>query len=112
VNVAAEDADPTSMLALTRALTALRRSEPALHHGAYRSIDTSAREVFCFVRSTDNQHFLIALNLGHVEQRLDLSAAAARGTIVLATGVARQGDVDLTHLDLAGDEGLVIRLEE
>ncbi len=115
LNVAAQEADPTSMLQLYRALASLRRAEPALHAGRYAAVDTGpdTDELIAYRREPDEpgaDRFLVVLNLGPRAHTLDLGAVGARGTIALATDLRRAGAVDLRALALGPDEGLVIRL--
>jgi alpha-glucosidase len=110
-NVAQQDQDPTSMLSLYRALTELRRTEPALNVGDYTSIDTDPEEIFAYVRSASGSHrFLIVLNFGNQPQTLDLSAVATQAEIIIATDMIRQGSVELALLSIAPNEGLVLRV--
>lgn len=109
-NVAAQVDDPTSFLSFYRALAALRNAEPALNVGAYRSVDAGSDAVFAYVRSHDETAFLVVLNFGGRAQRLDLSAVGPRAELILATGMDRRGAVNLAALELAANEGLVLRL--
>jgi alpha-glucosidase len=109
-NVAAQDADPRSMLNLYRALVRLRRSEPALHAGEYRAIDSGAEDVFAYLRTSGEDSFLIALNFGAGAHRLDLSAAGSRARVEISTRMDRAGEVDLRELDLRPNEGVVARI--
>ncbi len=61
-NVAVQDADPTSMLTLYRALLALRRSEPALAVGAMTLMD-APDGVLAYTRVHDGRRLTILLNL-------------------------------------------------
>jgi len=62
-NVAVEAEDPASMLALTRALLALRREHPALSVGDIRLIDADG-DVLAYERRAEGERFAIVLNLG------------------------------------------------
>ncbi|HEV2238962.1 MAG TPA: alpha-amylase family glycosyl hydrolase [Ktedonobacterales bacterium] len=108
-NVATELGDPRSMLALTRALLALRRAAPALTVGAYHPVDPTPAPVFAFRREAPSQRFLLALNFGPAEQTLDL-AHLGSGTLRVCTTLDRAGAVDLGALTLRGFEGCVIEL--
>jgi len=109
VNVERELADPTSFLNLYRRLLAYRRATPALHSGSYRPIDHVPQDCYVYVRQSENQGVLVALNFSHQEQRIVLPTLGA-GEIVVSTGLDRSGPVDLADCVLRGDEGLVIRL--
>ena len=110
-NVERQEADPTSMLSLYRALTRLRRAEPALHAGDYASLDAGAEDVFAYLRTAPNtDRFLIVLNFGERDHTLDLGHVGQRATIAVATDMVRQGAVELASLQIGPDEGLVLRL--
>ena len=110
-NVAQQQADPTSMLNLYRALTRLRRAEPALHAGDYASLDAGTEDVFAYLRTAPGaDRFLIVLNLRGEAHTLDLSRVAPAASVAIATSMRRQGAVDLARLRVGPDEGLVLRL--
>jgi alpha-glucosidase len=108
-NVAALGADGGSILALYRRLLALRRAEPALHQGQWLAVRAEGT-VFAFERRDGARRLLVALNLGHAAQRLALPADAQRGEILLATGLARGGEIVMGEVGLAPDEGVIIAL--
>jgi alpha-glucosidase len=107
VNVAAQRDAPCSMLTLHRRLLALRHDSPALSAGAYEPVQ-AAGDMLAYLRSGDDGRWLVALNLGPGAGRLDL---AVRGRVELATTPDRDGERVEGGLDLAGDEGLVVRLD-
>ncbi len=110
-NVSQQTADPTSMLNLYRALTTLRRAEPALHSGSYRSIDATTDDIFVYKRSLENSDsFLIVLNFGADAHTLDLSRAAPQAEIAAATGMQRTGHVNTSRLPVGPNEGVVLRV--
>lgn len=61
-NVQAQLADPSSPLALYRALVALRRERPELRRGILRTVD-APEGVVAFVRESPEGRLLVALNL-------------------------------------------------
>jgi alpha-glucosidase len=88
--VAAQEADPASTLAFTRALIALRKASPALTTGDYIAWDTPD-PLLAFERRDGDEAILCAFNLGDGEVSLDdprLVGGAALGV--------RTGDVNLT----------------
>ena len=115
-NVAVEEQDPVSMLSLYRALSELRRAEPALHAGAYETVDAGphAGEIYAFLRTppadVSGDRFVVVLNLGNGARTLDLGAVGETAEIAFATGMERTGRVNLSALGVAPDEGLVLRL--
>lgn len=109
VNVAVQQNDPRSMLALTRALLALRRATPALAVGDYAAVDGVPESVFAYVRQYDGQRMLVALNFTSAEQTLNLSQFG-HGRVLLSTHMDREGEADLGSFKLRADEGCVIAL--
>ncbi len=111
-NVAAQSADPASMLSFYRALTRLRQSEQALTVGSYRSLDSKegAPDVFAYLRSHGDTRFLVALNFGPVARRLDLSAEASRAELMLSSEMTAPRPVALSALKVGPNEGLILRL--
>jgi alpha-glucosidase len=107
VNVAAQRDDPGSMLALHRRLLALRRASPALSVGTYEPVQAGG-DVLAYLRTGDDGRWLVALNLGPGAGRLDL---AVPGRAELATTPGRDGERVEGGLDLAGDQGVVVRLD-
>jgi alpha-glucosidase len=112
-SVATQLTAPASMLNLTRRLLKLRRAEPALSVGSYRSVASQAEECFCYVREYEGQRFLIALNFGKAEKLVDLTASGrSRGRLILSTGLFRQGEeLELAQVALQAGEGCLIQLE-
>jgi alpha-glucosidase len=110
VNVAAEEADPASMLAFTRALLALRRATPALAVGTYRSLPSGDAAVFAYMREAGPDRLLIVLNLSHDLRRVALAPPGRPAPLLLSTLADRSGTVDLAALDLRPDEGIVVRI--
>ncbi len=106
VNVAAEQADPHSMLSLYRALIDLRRNEPALAIGDYEPVDAEGA-VLAYLRRHDSRELLIALNLSSNPGRLP--ATATGGRILLSTHLDRQQPV-AAHGQLRADEGVIVEL--
>ena len=106
LNVAAQEADPRSMLRLHRALLALRRSHPALAAGLYESGRTEG-DVLAFRRRLGDEDLLVALNLGSAPAEVDLGQPAAT---LLSTHLDRSGPEPAGPLRLRADEGLVLRL--
>jgi alpha-glucosidase len=94
-SVAAQRADPGSLLALHRRLLALRRAEPALHSGAYDTV-AAGDGVLAYVRGGE---LLVALNLGEEERELPGTGELVLSTAGRATAPAR----------LAPGEGVVLR---
>ena len=104
-DVAAQAADPHSMLSLYRRLIALRKASPALRHGDIGAV-RAAGGVLSYERRSTEQRLAIYLNLGETAQ-----------TVTVATGHVLFSSHD--HHDVVGDaltlaaaEGVVLVIEK
>ena len=85
-NVAAQAADPTSVLSFYRRLLWLRRAQPALHRGSLRSLAVN-RDVLSYERQLDDDVAHVVLNFGNraAEVTLPHAPAGRTWTAVLST---------------------------
>jgi alpha-glucosidase len=104
INVAAETADPRSMLALYRRLIELRRQRPDLTVGDWQAVVADG-DVLAYMRSHAGSRLLVALNLGPTPHRLPL---AEPGRVLLSTHLDRAHDAVSGHLELRGNEGIIL----
>jgi glycosidase len=74
-DVAAQAADPDSILAMYRALTNLRASHPALGHGTWIDVDASESSVLAFVRHLPEETLIVVSNLSSQPAAVALSLA-------------------------------------
>ena len=63
-NVARQAADARSVLAAYRRLIWLRRRHPALQVGAWRRLNKASGDVLAYLRTTDDETVLVAVNFG------------------------------------------------
>jgi alpha-glucosidase len=110
VNVEAERDDPRSMLSLCRRLIALRRAEPALAVGGFRSVRAQG-DVLAYFRFAEGRWFLVVLNLGAQPAVLRLREGDPGGVVVLGTSLEREGSRIEGDVELAGNEAVVVRLD-
>ena len=108
-NVADQSRDPASLLNLYRRLLGLRRSSPALRHGALRLVADTPQEVVAWIRTSGDERVLLVANLGEAAYALELAGLAPRGEVLAGTGF-RRGPLDLTELRVEPLEGLLLRL--
>jgi alpha-glucosidase len=102
-NVALFDAEPDSMLNFVRALIALRRKLSALSAGIYVPFRADG-DLLVYVRQSGGSAVTVALNLGAAPASVPLQA----GTILLSTGVDRQGEKVSGTLHLGANEGVIV----
>jgi alpha-glucosidase len=108
VNVAAQRADPSSMLSLYSALLALRHGAPALRHGSLQTGDAGSDDVLLFVREHAGQRLAVALNFSDRAVRATLPGP---GVVRLSTEHADAGAFVPAELALGPHEGIVVELD-
>ena len=105
-NIAAQAADPGSMLRLYRALLALRRGSLALEIGTFALVE-SAPDVLAYERREGSERLLIALNLGDRTERLSVPPGMIVTDVLLST---LAGPFVASEGRLRPHEGRVMRL--
>ena len=100
-NVAVEDADPSSMLSLYRALIERRRALPALSVGSYRQVYVD-EALLVYARAHAGQELVIALNLSHAARPLPEVLGQQRRLVLSTYLDAGQAGV------LRADEGVLL----
>ncbi len=93
VNVAAQEANPASLLAWTKALIALRRSEPALRDGTMTLLDAVPQGILAWTRAPPRGRTIWAvINMGAVPRDMPLPAGAKpHALLALEAGATRDG---------------------
>ncbi|HNB51606.1 MAG TPA: alpha-amylase family glycosyl hydrolase, partial [Anaerolineales bacterium] len=84
VNVAAQDADPNSLLNLYRNLIALRNEHPALMVGDYIKVETDAQPIYTFIRQVEGETILVVINLSREdvsEYSITLESSSLTGEV-------------------------------
>ncbi|MFC7398706.1 alpha-amylase family glycosyl hydrolase [Chelatococcus sp. GCM10030263] len=104
-NVAVQEADARSMLALYRQLIAIRKAEPVLLAGECEILPP-ASDVLAFRRHLHGEELLVLLNTGNKPQRFSLPRP---GQLVLTTHLDRESEGLAGTVELRPDEGLLIR---
>jgi alpha-glucosidase len=108
-HVAAQRADPGSMLTLHRRLLRLRRQAPALVTGAYDPVEADG-DVLAFLRTGPGARYLVALNLGPHPAHLAVPGLELDGRVAVSTHLDRDEAAVGGGLDLRGEEGVVVAL--
>jgi glycosidase len=106
IDVATQEADARSMLALTRRLIALRNASRPIASGSYDRRGEAPDGVFAFCRALDGEALFVALNLGGREASVPTPGP---GRIVVSTGLDRDETVD-GSIALRPYEGVVVEL--
>jgi len=109
-NVEVERNDPKSFLSLYRALIGLRRSEPALHVGSYKSLPRNG-DLIAYERAYGQQRFIVLLNLGNLPQKYaELGDIPCQ--VVLSTHMDRHGEKVSREVNLRANEGVILQVEQ
>ena len=104
-NVAAQEADPRSMLSLHRALLALRRAEPALSVGSYLPVEGTEEDVLAFERRDEATGRALARRAQSRRQASATLPGAASGRRRVLLSTCMDGG---TTRRLRPDEGVVL----
>lgn len=106
ISVAAEGADPRSMLSLYRVLLHLRRSSAVLREGDIETVRVDGT-VLSYVRRLGQERMQVHLNLGHDAHTVPTEA----GRIVLTTMMDGSGAEVHEVLTVEGGEGVLLQLD-
>ena len=105
-SVAAQLADPRSLLRLYRALLALRRASLSLRRGEYSALPGAPAGCLAYERSCPGSPRMgVALNF--TSRRVEVAGMPV-GRIVVSTGMDRAGEQVTASLCLGPDEGVVV----
>jgi alpha-glucosidase len=110
INVEFQSRDSTSFLGLYRALLRIRKSYRPLSIGDYARFPAPPG-VLAYLRASENQRLLIALNFGAVAAEFSLGSLGA-GRILLSTYPDRADEKLSDVLRLRGNEGVIVMLSE
>ncbi|MBR0995531.1 DUF3459 domain-containing protein [Bradyrhizobium japonicum] len=107
-NVAGQRRDERSILALFRALIALRREHAGLHHGVYEPL-RGQNDVIAYRRTDGRKEFLVALNIAAEPRKWHLPG---HGRLLISTHLDRPQELlPNASILLRGNEGVIIALE-
>jgi alpha-glucosidase len=115
-NVESEKKDPDSIFNTYKELLALRRSEPALRLGSWQSVDDDNPYVFSFLRRTDDETILVALNMSGEPRTVSLNLAsknvsATTATTLYASPPSAPVTTPLGHIQLVAFGVLVAKVQ-
>src|SRR6201996_1427086 len=111
-NVERQQQDETSFFCLYKKLIQLRQEEPSLMTGAYRPV-YSDHQMIAYLRQADGQPaFLVVLNLTHRPAYFTPANIKFTGVILIDTLPEQEQVSVMDTIDLFGDEGMVVKLDE
>jgi len=114
VNVAIQEANPSSLLSWVKRVIDLRGRHPALARGTFAVVPTPNRHVLAYRREHDGETLLVVANLSRHAQscELDIAGDAGREVIEVFGGGKFPGVTDAPYrLTLGPDSFLWLRLE-
>jgi alpha-glucosidase len=106
-SVASQRGDSGSMLSLYRRLIELRRAERALSVGSYRPVPALG-SALAYRRRHGDRELLVCLNLGSSPGSVRLPEGFECGRVVLSAADVPAGTEYRDHLELEGNEALVL----
>lgn len=111
-NVESQKTNEYSILRIYRRLIELRNSEPSLMYGNYIPV-ASDKQVIAYVRKYEGYpSFLVVLNLSHRPAYFKPVHKPMSGTIILGTVPDLEGQPYQDMINLSGDEGIVVKLDD
>jgi len=109
VNVADQVTDPRSLLAFYKRMLALRKQTPALIAGDYTPLLEDHADCLCFLRQTESQTCLVALNYSDETHTLDFEFDRSPSRLLFST-TDRTDPGDLSALTIAPFEIYIAEL--
>ncbi len=110
-NVENQREDKYSFLSLYRRMISLRQQEPSLMVGNYKPV-FSDNQMIAYIRELEGHHrFLIVLNLSHRPCYFKPHHMKLEGVVEVATYPELEGVYLEGTINLAGDEGIVVRIK-
>ena len=110
INVAAQEQDPRSLLALYRRLIALRNAEPALTAGRQTHVRQRGA-LLVFRRELRDRRLLVVLNMSGDNQLLRFSELGAKARVLLSTSLSARSQFCDQQVHLGAYEGVILVLE-
>jgi alpha-glucosidase len=112
INVQSQKQDETSILCFYKRLIELRQQAPSLVAGKYAPVFTD-QQVIAFTRKGEGADgFLIVLNLTHRPCYFNPPHFTIKGRVAISTSLSMEDKEVNDGINLAGDEGIIIRLED
>ncbi len=109
-NVAAQVADPDSLLNFYKTLLHLRRTYPALQHGMFIPLHHNPQRVLAYLRQDSAQTILVALNFARRRSKLALGGEVTRHQweVLLTNKQRNQPEIENGWLKLDGYEACIL----
>jgi alpha-glucosidase len=112
VNVESQKDEPYSQLSLYRRLIQLRQTEPSLMYGTYQRVYSDNLALAYLRQAPGEKAFLVVLNLSHRPCYLHIRHRKIVGIVVLSASGELEGTTITEQLQLSGDEGIIVALND
>lgn len=111
-NAAAQAEDPDSLLNFYKRLLALRREHTALRQGLFQPLNYEPRAVLAYLKQTQEETLLVALNFRRWPARLVLGGRMAnrRWRLLLSNKRSEAPVPQDGVISLAGEEALILKM--
>lgn len=111
-NVEAQKHDPDSLYTFTRRLIELRKQHPALRKGLYQPLTFDPKSLMAYLRQTNDEIILVALNYSRRPIRLFLgnNFTSKRWSLLLSSKRTEFEPLKGNALKLLGNEALVVKV--
>jgi glycosidase len=107
-NVALQNGNPASLLYHYQALIRLRNQHEALRIGEWMAVETNSRQVYAYLRASDDETILVLANLGRqpeTEYSLDLAEGPLAGAVEVIPLLGEANPAALTANESGGFTG-------
>lgn len=110
-NVAAQEKDPHSLLSFYKQMIWLRKKQPALHTGSYRSVVGGIPgDCYLYLRRSKEQELLVALNFSARRSSFELPSGIKPRGLLISTDPGRKERELKNALTLEPYEGCLLEL--
>jgi glycosidase len=89
VSLEEEKDDPHSLLSFYREMTALRKANPVIIHGAYKTLLNSSDDVYSFERYAGNKRVVISVNLSDKNQVVAIQLTGKETKVTKLHGITK-----------------------
>ena len=98
INAAQAAADPDSIYNYTARLIALRAKTPALIYGDYKDLDPQHPHIFAYMRTLDNEGYLVVHNFDSEPIAYTLPGGVKAGAMVIGNYGGQESSTTTLHL--------------
>lgn len=83
INVNHQEQEPDSVLSYWKKMIGIRKAHPVLTYGVYKPVETDNEHLFVYYRESDEEKFLVILNMSDVDTKFPSTVRDARGQVLI-----------------------------